>query len=142
MTDQTESLPMVTALLFACDQLNLYRAELARILGLHCNDVSDAKKLEQLLDENEHISQQASRFLLFFDALQYRFTPGNSQVRHTQQSRTGGVDETAMVHWFRKPSPQLGTTPFLAIVDEGRLEHVIQLLKEPAQSNAAITRQA
>ena len=34
-------------------------------------------------------------------------------------------DTAAMIHWFRKDNVKLGTTPFLAMVDEGRLEGVI-----------------
>jgi len=34
-------------------------------------------------------------------------------------------DTAAMIHWFRKDNVELGTTPFLAVVDEGRLEDVI-----------------
>lgn len=109
-------LPLVAELNHASDRLNLYRAELARILGLHCQDVSTPHKLEQRLHTDTIVKHRAERFIVLYQLLETKF-PGDD-----------GVD---LVHWFRKLQPQLGTTPLLAIVDERRLEQVITLLTGP-----------
>ena len=102
-------LPLIASVNHATDSLGLYRAELARILCLKCGDVSDSIHLKTLLSDNIELQKKAERFVAFHELLENRF-PG---------------DSVAMLHWFRKENTNLCTTPFLAIVDDGRLEDVI-----------------
>lgn len=118
----------IAALNHACDSLNLYRAELARILGLHCDEVSDSKQLLQLIHTNTDLAHKTQRFLLFFQKLEARFGQENGTA----------ADSVEMVHWFRRHHPFLNTTPLLAMVDEGRLEDVILALES---SDLALNRQ-
>ncbi len=112
-------LPLIASVNRATDSLGLYRAELARILCLKCGDVSDSIHLESLLSDNIDIQKKAERFVAFHELLENSF-PG---------------DSVAMLHWFRKENTNLSTTPFLAIVDDGRLEDVmIELLSYKAAS--------
>ena len=98
----------------ACDHLNLYRAELARILDLQCPQVSDPEILEEQLENNGCVARNAMRFLYFFAQLQKTFPQ----------------DDIAQVHWLRKHHRRLGTTPLLAMVDEQNLEAVIHCLQQ------------
>lgn len=121
MSPQTAlaGLSLIASVNHATDSLGLYRAELARILCLKCGDVSDSIHLESLLSDNIELQKKAERFVVFHELLENSF-PG---------------DSVAMLHWFRKENTSLGTTPFLAIVDDGRLEDVIiELLSYKAAS--------
>ena len=102
-------LELIASVNHATDSLGLYRAELARILCLKCGDVSDSIHLKALLGDKIELRKKAERFIVFYQLLESRF-PG---------------DSVAMLHWFRRENAGLGTTPFLAIVDDGRLEDVI-----------------
>lgn len=104
---------MIASVNYAADCLGLYRAELARILGLMCNDVSNSAQLALLLEQDNAVQHRAKRFLAFFNLLESRFDE----------------DSVAMLNWFRRANQTLGTTPFLALVDEGRLEAAIDSLR-------------
>lgn len=109
MNNQSNSLSLIASLYHATDILGLYRADLARILGLMCENVSTPNYLERLLSENAAYLQKAKRFVYFFELLDSRFP----------------ASEENMIHWFRKDNTALGTSPFLAMVDDNRLEDVI-----------------
>lgn len=47
MSDDSDKL--IAEINYSADQLLLYRAELGRIFGLKCNDVSEPGKLDDLL---------------------------------------------------------------------------------------------
>jgi hypothetical protein len=110
-------LPLLAELNHAADSLGLYRAELARILGRNCAEVSDVKTLQTLLRDDGDVRRQSENFVCFYRLLE-------QSLAH---------DSVAMVHWFRKQHAALGTTPFLAVVDEARLDEVIAQLQSPAQ---------
>ena len=111
-------LALIASVNRATDSLGLYRAELARILCLKCADVSDSFRLKSLLADNIVIQKKAERFVVFHELLENSFAG----------------DSVAILHWFRRENTNLGTSPFLAIVDDGRLEDVIieLLLDKPA----------
>jgi hypothetical protein len=98
---------------YSADCLLLYRAELGRILGLKCDEVSDSGKLDTLLKSNKTVRQQAERFVLFARLLEEKCT----------------ADGSNMLNWFRTDHKQLKTSPFYAIIDERRLEEVIGVLQ-------------
>jgi hypothetical protein len=97
----------------AGDALGLYRAELARVLGLMCAEVSDVTTLRKLLEQDSDVRRRAERFVGFYRLLE----------------QTLVHDDVARVHWLRRQNEALGTTPFLAIVDDGRLDDVIAQLR-------------
>lgn len=103
---------LIASINHATDCLDLYRAELARILGLMCADVGDSLQLEMIINSDSDIRARAGRFVLFVDQLEILFC----------------YDRCKMVHWFRAHHKVLGTSPFLAMVDENRLEDVISVL--------------
>lgn len=107
------SLSQVAALNHAADSLGLYRAELARILGLMCGDVSDARQLESLLESSTECQDRAEQLVIFYESLNEKFSG----------------DSVAMLNWFRRDNRNLDTTPFLALVDKGRLDELIRLMK-------------
>jgi len=108
------NLSLIACVNHATDTLGFYRAELARILGLNCGDVSDSKNLELLFESNEAVRSQAERFICFFLLLETLFPD----------------DTVLMVNWLRRHNSKLGTTPFLAMVDYGRLSDVVEVLRE------------
>lgn len=110
----SHNLSLLGGLSHAGDSLGLYRAELARILGLKCGEVSDAKTLQSLLQHDREVCRRAERFVCFYRLLEQK-------CAH---------DSVAMVHWFRRQHAALGTTPFLAIVDQTRLDDVIEQLRD------------
>ena len=113
MNPEKVKLPLIAEVNMACDNLGLVRAELARILGLMCQDVSDSRVLEQRLRNNSDCQQYAIHFVTLYAELEKCFQHNN----------------VAMINWFRKHNVQLGTTPFLAIVDSHRLLETITALK-------------
>jgi hypothetical protein len=61
---------LIAAVNHATDTLGLYRAELARILGLKCAEISDSRTLELILTSNTAIRNRAKLFIRFFMLLQ------------------------------------------------------------------------
>jgi len=111
---KTGDLCLIASINHATDILGLYRAELARILGLNCPDVSDSKNLELLFESNSTVRSQAELFAHFFQLLEALFQN----------------DTVSMINWFRKDNIDLGTTPFLTIVDHGCLSDVVDRLEQ------------
>ena len=114
---KTDDHSLIAAVNHAVDTLGLYRAELARILGLNCPDVSDSHNLELLFQSNSAVRSQADLFIRFFRLLETVFS--NNTVM--------------MVNWFHRENSELGTSPFLAMVDHGRLCDVVDILQKSAK---------
>ena len=111
---KNRDLSLIASVNHAADILGLYRAELARILGLNCPDVSDSKNLELLFESNSTVRSQAELFSHFSQLLEALFKN----------------DTVSMINWFRKDNIDLGTTPFLTIVDHGCLSDVVDRLEQ------------
>lgn len=92
--------------------LGIYHAELARILCLNCADIGDIAEGRIFLARNTRQWTQAEKFVLFFELL-YRQCEG---------------DEIAMCHWLRRHHGQLRGAPLYVMVDEGRIEDVLELM--------------
>ncbi|HEC27286.1 MAG TPA: hypothetical protein ENI67_07750 [Gammaproteobacteria bacterium] len=107
-------LPLIAEVNHAVDALGMYRAELARILCLKCYDVSDSMQLELLLGEDPEITYRAKRFVYLYALLDKQLSG----------------DTANMAHWIRRENVFLGTTPLLAMVDQGRLEDVIAIISK------------
>jgi len=102
------------AVIQAGDLLGLIRAEVARILGFQCADISNLYQGRLLLSPHTFAWQQAQHFLRFYQQL-YILMAG-------QESR--------MIHWLRTPQPTLGDSPFYLLIDHGRLEFVLIYLEK------------
>ena len=105
---------LTPAVLQAAELLGLYRAELARILGLQCEDVGALAEIRALLEPNSKAWKRAQVFVGFYQSLD-KVMQGNA------------VD---MCHWLRRHNEALGNAPFYLIVDEGRLDDVFKYLQE------------
>ncbi|MDH3979160.1 MAG: hypothetical protein OEU91_01460 [Gammaproteobacteria bacterium] len=93
--------------------LDLYHAELARILGVKCTDIGQLTSGRHCLEPGTPAWQQACLFVRFYQVLFARMA-GN------------GV---AMRHWLRVSSRELDGIPHLLIVDEGRLADIVAHLE-------------
>ncbi len=92
--------------------LDLYQAELARILGLQCGDIGELANAQKLLQADSSAWVQAERLIRFYRLL-YRYKNG---------------DGVAMRHWLRRMNPRFQQTPHLMLVDEDRLMELLDFL--------------
>jgi len=90
--------------------LGLYHAELARVLKLRCGDIAELAESRCYLKKNSQQWQLAMHFVLLFEKL----------FEHCHG------EEACMCHWLRKPLPEAGVSPFHMIVDEQRMDEVLQ----------------
>jgi hypothetical protein len=111
---KTDDLSLIASINHATDTLGLYRAELARILELNCADVSDSHKLELLIKSSLAVRSRAELFVRLFYLLETVFPD----------------DMALIINWLHKDNNELGTTPLLAMVDQGRLSDVVDALQE------------
>lgn len=100
------------AMIQIIDSLNMYHAELARVLHLQCNDVGQLSSGQQLLKPGSDSWRQAKLFLSLYQSLYQRFDG----------------EGAGMIHWMRSSSDAFGSTPHLMIVDEDRLVEVVAYL--------------
>ncbi len=103
---------LTQAVLQITRMLDLYQAELARILGIKCDDIGRLANARQCLQPDTDAWQQALLFVRFYQLL---------------FNRLDG-DGVAMRHWLRRSDRQLDGVPHLLIVDEGRLCEVVARL--------------
>ncbi len=101
------------AVLQVIDMLDLYQAELARILGLQCGDIGELANTQTLLQPGSNAWIQAERLICFYRLL-FRYKDG---------------DGVAMRHWLRRTNPRFQQTPHLMLVDEGRLLELMAFLE-------------
>ena len=103
----TQSVLQITAM------LDMYQAELARVLQLQCSDIGELSAAQRCLDRDSPAWEQAQLFVRFYQLLYNRMSG----------------DGVAMRHWLRRQHAVLGNTPHLLIVDEGRLAEVVSYLQ-------------
>ncbi len=96
--------------------LDLYNAELARILGVQCADIGRLTSGSRCLAPGTPEWKHACLYVRLYRAL-YRYKAG---------------DGVAMRHWLRTDNRELGGTPHLLIVDQGRLAEVAAYLEQRA----------
>lgn len=104
---------LTQAVIQVVDMLDLYQAELARILHLQCADIGQLANAQVLLSPGTEAWDRAQNFILFYQLLY-------------QKQQADGV---AMRHWLRRQHPVFGQTPHLMLVDEDKLSEVICYLK-------------
>ena len=97
--------------------LDLYQAELARILHLQCPDIGRLTNGQALLEPGTVAWSQAVKLVHFYQLLYQRFD-------------ANGV---AMRNWLRRQHASFGQTPHLMLVDEGRLQALIECLQSPIE---------
>lgn len=98
----------------AGELLGLYRAEVARILGFQCADISALYDGGLVLEPGSAAWDRAVLFVQFYQAL---------------YDRMAG-DGARMWHWLRADNRELGRSPFLLMVDDGRLPDVLALMQD------------
>lgn len=104
------------AALQAADLLGLYGAELARIIGLRCEDVAALSSGRWLLETDSEAWRRAQQWVSIYDLL-YRHHAG---------------DGVAMVHWLHVDLPGQGTSPHRLLVDAADLRPVLNWLQRAA----------
>ena len=112
--DYHQQARLVSQINHASEQLKLSRVELAIILGLHCDDVSDNVQLEILIDNSQPIRHQAERFVLMYRLIE--------EFCNKQKSKPA--------NWFRQQQLSLDTSAFDAVIDQHQIETVIAILKQ------------
>jgi hypothetical protein len=93
--------------------LDLFQAELARVLRLQCGDIGELASAQRCLEPGTGAWQQALLFVRFYRAL---------------YNKTGG-DGVAMRHWLRVDDAELGGVPHRLIVDDDQLQKVVTYLE-------------
>lgn len=107
-------------LIYSAHQLGMYNAELARVLHLQCPDIGQLISGQAHLTPGSHAWRQAVLFVHFCEIL---------------SDRLAG-DEVAMFHWLRAENRVLGGVPHLLIVDEDRLQTVLDYLVSVVELSA------
>ncbi len=92
--------------------LNMYNAELARILELKCDDIGLINSAQLLLEPGTKAYQNAVLFIKMYQALFDKFN-GNA---------------IAMYRWLHRKQKYLDNSPHLLIVDEHKIALIVDYL--------------
>jgi hypothetical protein len=95
------------------DLLDMYQAELARVLQLKCGDIGELASARRCLEAGTGSWERALLFVQFYRLLHDRMN----------------ADGVAMRHWLRVENAGLGGVPHLMIVDDDRLADVVRYLE-------------
>jgi hypothetical protein len=101
------------------EMLGMYRAELARVLHIKCEDIGRLVDDKQNLELDTKSWEQAILFVRLYEAL-YEYCEG---------------DEAAMCHWLRSMNKTLAGEPLLLIVDDDKLQKVLSFLETEIENN-------
>lgn len=93
--------------------LGLYRAEVARVLGFRCQNITALFEGQLTLEPGTFAWEQGVLFVRFYQLLFDRMAGEGPR----------------MVHWLRVENRALGNSPFLLMVDEGRIAEVVAYLE-------------
>ena len=104
---------LTQAVLQIVQMLDLYQAELARILHMNCSDIGELAAARRCLEPGTDAWGQAQLLVRCYRALYERLDG----------------DGVAMRHWLRVPQPGLEGVPHLLIVDDDRLRMVVACLE-------------
>jgi hypothetical protein len=105
--------------------LNMYHAELARILGLQCADIGQLSSAQTCIKQDSPVWFQA---VLFIEMYHFLFDHFDG-------------DGVAMYHWLRADNKALNGTPHLLIVDDGELKRVHQYLKTSLEASLETSKE-
>ena len=104
---------LTQAVLQVTQMLGVYHAELARILHLQCSDIGDLSNAEKFISINSVSWVQAEKYIKLYESL-YGLFDG---------------DEPLMNNWLRKKNKTLNAVPLYLMVDELRIDDVLEVLK-------------
>ena len=100
--------------------LGMYQAELARVLGLQCQDIGELAGGKRLLSADSGAARQGRLFVSLYEQLY--------QYCH--------AEPVAIYHWLRARHPHLGGVPLLLMVDEARLAELVEWLRMANSGNS------
>lgn len=100
---------LTQAVLQITTMLDMFQAELARVLYLRCGDIGQLSSGKRCLEQGTESWAQAVQFVKFYQLL-YEKLDG---------------DGVAMRHWMRVEQPPLAGVPHRLIVDDDSLQDVI-----------------
>lgn len=103
---------LTPAILQIAELLGMYNAELARALGLRCQDIGELSLPRCYLVEDSPAWQRARLLVRLYQWLYQRMEG----------------DAIAMYRWLRVNDPQLKGVPLLLIVDDDRIEWLVNTL--------------
>lgn len=98
------------------DLLGLVRAEVARVLGFRCENITALYGGRLVLEPGSEAYANGVLLVRLYQAL---------------YARMGG-DGPRMIHWLRAEQPALGKAPFYLLVDEGQVARLVDYLEAPA----------
>lgn len=114
LSEDIETAKQLSCLVLQASQmLVLLNAELARVLKLQCDDIGQLAAGQTFLQPQSIAWLQAQQFIRFYNLIYDKFDG----------------DAVAMRHWLRSESKVLKGVPLLLIIDDGRLEEVVNYLK-------------
>ncbi len=93
--------------------LDLFQAEGARILHLHCADIAAMGNARARLQPHTEGWRRAADLIALYQSL-YRHLHG---------------DGVQMRHWLRRQHPKFAQTPHLMLIDEDRLPELLAYLR-------------
>ncbi len=105
---------LTQSILQVIDMLDIYRAELARVLHIHCDEVGFLAEGKRDLVPDTDAWDQAVLFVRMYEAL-FTYCKG---------------DGVAMCHWLRSENKDLKGVPMLLIVDDDKLSKVLGYLEK------------
>ncbi len=105
---------LTQAVLQITQMLGMYHAELARILHLNCADVGEFSEARKVIQKNSEAWEHAQKFVMFYERL-FTKCAGN---------------ESCMCHWLRKHREDIKGAPLYVMVDELRIDDVLELFSE------------
>ena len=104
---------LTQAVLQITQMLGVYHAELARILHVQCSDIGELSNAEKVISKKSIAWVQAEKFLQLYERL-YHLHNG---------------DEPLINNWLRKKNKNLNAVPLYLMVDELRIDDVLDVLR-------------
>ena len=104
---------LTQAVLQITTMLDMFQAELARVLHVNCGDIGQLSCGRQVLETGTQSWDQAQLFVRFYQGLYQRMDG----------------DGVSMRHWLRVESKALKGVPHLLIVDDDRLTELVSFVE-------------
>lgn len=104
---------LTQAVLQITQMMGVYHAELARILHLQCADIGELLNAENIIVIDSTEWFQAEKYIELYELL-YNLQDG---------------DEALINNWLRKKNKKLNAVPLYLMVDELRIDDVLEVLK-------------
>ena len=104
---------LTQAVLQITQMLGIYHAELARILHVKCSDIGELSNAEKNISVNSAAWVQAEKYIKLYEYL-YHLHDG---------------DEPLINNWLRKRNKTLNSVPLYLMVDDLRIDDVLDVLK-------------